>query len=129
MRLIFWIIGAAATMAGGAAVLSRQRDRRTADDFLAAVRDGRVEEVVDRPGIGPGVRGGVIVGQADGSLFELTMTTDRHGVSRAYRLLWIGRDAVTGTHHLLKRGASAAALAEAYERLAKLCSRSKVPPN
>jgi hypothetical protein len=129
VRLIYWILGAAASSIAGAAVLARQRERKIAADFLAAVREGRIEEIVDKPTVDAAGRGGVIVGLADGSAFELTMRADRHGVARAFVLHWLGRDRVSGTHHVLKGGAHVAALAEAYERLAKLCSHAQAPKN
>jgi hypothetical protein len=128
MRVLLWILGAAATVTG-ALYAARRKERRVADAFLKAVQDGHIDRVHDAPVIGGGFRGGVINGLADGTDFCLVMRTDRaDGVIRLYDLAWDGHGSARGTFNPLK-DSHVKALAEAYEMLARLCGRAHDPPN
>lgn len=97
MRVIFWILGAAAALAGGAVALERRSRRRIADDFLAALRDGRLAFEAYQPAIvGKGTRAELFRGTAAGRPFAFIAQTDASATKWSYALAW-GDDRMTAS--------------------------------
>lgn len=96
MRIIYWLIGAAATAAAGAYLLDRQGAGRTAARFQAALGRGSVTVSSIRSSIPePGIRQEAIHGTADGTPFLFISRTGRDGLQWTFTLTWTG-DAVVG---------------------------------
>lgn len=96
MRIVYWLIGAAATAAAGVYLLDRQGGRRTSARFHSALDRGSVAVRSVHSSIPePGIRQEAIHGVADGTPFLFISRTGRDGLRWTYTLTWTG-DAVIG---------------------------------
>lgn len=97
MRLLFWILGAAAGLAGGAIALERRSKRRVADSFLSALRSGQLVFEAYQPSIvGKGHRAELFRGTAAGRPFAFIAQTDVRAAKWSYALAW-GDDRLTAS--------------------------------
>lgn len=129
MRGLLWLLGAAAASVGAAALLKKRSDaKKLAEEFLAAVKDGRAEGVHDHPEIGGGRRMRLLAGFIDKRRFVLLMQTDKNDAVRRYGLVWKGRGLAKAVWNPLK-GDDGDALHEAYALLVRHCGKGADAPN
>ena len=91
MRILKWLLAAAAAAAAAAYASDRYSTRRTAARFRAALaRDGVTVHSIGSSIPDPGFRQDDIHGQADGVEVLFTAKTDRDGLKWTYTLTWTG---------------------------------------
>lgn len=88
MRIIHWLLGAAATAAAGAYLVHRGKQGRHAQDFLEALMQGPVTIHADEPHIGPGRRVEIFRGEAGGRPFSFATQIDASGTKWIFVLDW-----------------------------------------
>ncbi|HTK60282.1 MAG TPA: hypothetical protein VL283_03710 [Candidatus Baltobacteraceae bacterium] len=89
MRALFWIVGALASVAGGAYLVSRSANRRLSERFLAALREGPIVVEAYEPSIpASGFRAEAFRGKLAGMPFAFVGRTDVSGTKWTYALIW-----------------------------------------
>lgn len=89
MRLLYWLLGAAATAVAGAYVANRRADRILSERFLAALRMGPVTVEAYEPSIpAPGFRAEAFRGRLAGLPYAFVGRTDASGTRWTYALIW-----------------------------------------
>ena len=89
MRVLFWLVGAIASAAGGAYLLDRRAKRRAAEDFLAALRQEEIADLsYEAAIIAPGLRGELFRGSVRGREFAFVARADASGTRWTYALAW-----------------------------------------
>jgi len=122
MRAVFWILGALASAAGGAYLLSRSAKRRLSAQFLAALREGPVVVKAYEPSIvASGIRAEAFIGLASGMPFEFAGQTDTSGTNWRFGLIWRGSRIVTDWNPL--SGVDEHPLKQAYDILRRRSSK------
>jgi len=128
MRIIYWLLGAAA-VAGAAYVVSRGKRQGIARDFLEALRQGPVTIHADEPHIiAPGQRAEVFRGEAYGRPFAFVAKVDASGTHWTFLLAWAGAGRFIETWNSL-RGGSTHPLQAAYLLLRRQASKPNGAPN
>lgn len=122
MRALYWLLGAAVGIAGGALVLDRRAKRRIFDEFLAAVRGGRFGSLSYQPAIiPPGLRVALFRGELDGKPFIFVAKADASGTRWVYALIWA--DAKLGASWNPLTGEADHPLSQAYVLLRRRVSK------
>lgn len=120
MRVLYWLLGAAAAMIGTALIVDRKKARGFVQEFRAALAKGAVVIDEDDPHIfGAGLRGDIFKGTAAGHPFAFRAVIDASGTRHGYVLAWAGRGMVTGDWNAVKDG-DAYGLRELYLELQRL---------
>lgn len=122
MRALFWIIGALATAAGGAFIVSRRSQERTFERFLAALREGPIEVQAYEASIpASGYRAKAFRGEVAGQPFAFVGRTDVSGTKWTFALIW--GEAQLGTSWNPLSGAAEHPLKQAYDILLRRASK------
>lgn len=122
MRLLYWILGAAASAAAGALVLDRRSKRRLSDAFLAALRGNEIADLTYEAAIiAPGFRGELFRGRAAGRPFAFVARADASGTRWSYALVW--GDAQLGASWNPLSGEADHPFAQAYVLLRRRVSK------
>lgn len=128
MRILYWLLGAAATAAGAAYVASRGKRRSIAKDFLQALQQGPVKILVDEPHIvASGIKAETFRGEACGRAFAFVAKTDASGTRWTFVLAWSGAGQFVESWSPL-RDASEHPLREAYALLRRHASKMNGSP-
>lgn len=130
MRILYWLLGAAATAAAGAYVVNRGLQGRIAKDFLDALRRGPVSIHADEPSIiASGLRAESFRGEAAGRPFAFIAKVDVSGTRWTFALDWSGAGRFIQTWNTLS-GESEHPLQSAYLLLRRHASKAgNSPPN
>jgi hypothetical protein len=89
MRILYWLLGAAAASAGAAYVVNRGRQGRIAQEFLEALRQGPIKIHADEPSIiAAGLRAEVFRGEIAGRPFSFVARVDATGTRWTFALVW-----------------------------------------
>ncbi|WKZ28918.1 MAG: hypothetical protein QY323_05330 [Patescibacteria group bacterium] len=104
MRILYWILGVAASAAAAAYVAKHRGKKSVIDQFIAALETKNVTVFSECDGIPMrNVREQWFAGVADGVPFHFNARTDRHSTRWVFVLTWKGEPYVE-RWNVLKRG-------------------------
>lgn len=90
MRALYWILGAFASLAGGALLLDHRSKRRLSDGFFDALRKEPFAVQAYEPSVAGGYRAEAFRGVVGGKPFAFAARTDADGAAWEYALIWGG---------------------------------------